>query len=136
MDNCQRYLQLLQVALKAYISSLNKLFLQLFEASAPVLCLQQIYLFFFFFFWLDPLCASPFGPLCNTSGEAGIRRPPDRDDTGTLKMSLFCIKMPGSAQLLELHCCAWISIVWLELNKLSGFAQFGWNKISCLDFHS
>ena len=51
-------------------------------------------------------------------------------------MSLFCIKMPGSAQLLELHCCAWISIVWLELNKLSGFAQFGWNKISCLDFHS
>ena len=31
---------------------------------------------FFFFFWLDPLCASPFGPLCNTSGEAGIRGMP------------------------------------------------------------
>ena len=30
----------------------------------------------FFFFWLDPLCASPFGPLCNTSGEAGIRGMP------------------------------------------------------------
>ena len=30
----------------------------------------------FFFFGLDPLCASPFGPLCNTSGEAGIRGMP------------------------------------------------------------
>ena len=43
----------------------------------PENCLQKLAVYsFFFFFWLDPLCASPFGPLCNTSGEAGIRGMP------------------------------------------------------------